>query len=73
MSGYEIRAETELPGTPDRVWDAIATGPGITSWCMPERFEGEGEGSDRLRPRRGVRRARRARVAVMDRAALAAG
>lgn len=46
MSEYEIRAEAEVPGTPEQVWDAIATGPGITSWFMPAKFEGEGEGSE---------------------------
>ena len=24
-----------VPGTPDQVWDAIATGPGISSWYPP--------------------------------------
>lgn len=36
----EIHAEIEVPGTPEQVWDAIATGPGITSWFMPARLEG---------------------------------
>ena len=27
--------EIEVPGTPEEVWDAIATGPGITAWFMP--------------------------------------
>ena len=27
--------EIELPGTPEQVWDAIATGPGISSWFLP--------------------------------------
>ena len=25
-----VQAETEVPGTPEEVWAAIATGPGIT-------------------------------------------
>jgi uncharacterized protein YndB with AHSA1/START domain len=29
----------ELPGTPDQVWQAIATGPGLTAWSMPTEFE----------------------------------
>ncbi len=29
----------ELPGTPDQIWDAIATGNGITSWFMPTEVE----------------------------------
>ena len=27
-----IQAEAEVPGTPEEVWEAIATGPGIGSW-----------------------------------------
>ena len=29
---FEITEEIELDATPDEVWDAIATGPGIDSW-----------------------------------------
>jgi uncharacterized protein YndB with AHSA1/START domain len=29
----------EVPGTPEQVWDAIATGNGITSWFMPSEVE----------------------------------
>ena len=35
----EIHAEIEVPGTPEQVWEAIATGPGITSWFMPAQFD----------------------------------
>ena len=31
--------EVEVPGTPEEVWQAIATGPGISSWCVPTRFD----------------------------------
>ncbi|TDC63025.1 SRPBCC family protein [Streptomyces hainanensis] len=31
---FEIELETTLPASPDQVWDAIATGPGIDSWFM---------------------------------------
>lgn len=27
--------EIEVPGTPEQVWEAIATGPGISAWLMP--------------------------------------
>ena len=37
----EIRLEVEVPGTPEQVWDAIATGPGITSWFVPAERDGE--------------------------------
>jgi uncharacterized protein YndB with AHSA1/START domain len=30
-----IDLSVEVPGTPEEVWDAIATGPGITSWFVP--------------------------------------
>ena len=29
----------ELPGTPEQVWDAIATANGISSWFMPTDLE----------------------------------
>ncbi len=29
----------ELPGTPDQVWQAIATGPGLTAWSMPTELD----------------------------------
>jgi uncharacterized protein YndB with AHSA1/START domain len=31
---FEISKEVEVDGTPEQVWDAIATGPGIDSWFM---------------------------------------
>jgi uncharacterized protein YndB with AHSA1/START domain len=31
--------EFEVPGTPEQVWDAIATGPGISSWLFPAEVE----------------------------------
>lgn len=38
-----IQVEAEVPGTPEQVWQAIATGPGISSWFVPTDLE-EGEG-----------------------------
>jgi len=38
-----IRVEIEVPGTPEEVWQAIATGPGISAWFVPAEFE-EGGG-----------------------------
>ena len=35
-----VQVEIEGPGTPAEVWQAIATGPGISSWFMPTEFEG---------------------------------
>ncbi len=34
-----VQVEVEVPGTPEEVWQAIATGPGISSWFMPAEFE----------------------------------
>jgi uncharacterized protein YndB with AHSA1/START domain len=34
-----VQIEVELPGTPEEVWQAIATGPGISSWFVPAEFE----------------------------------
>jgi uncharacterized protein YndB with AHSA1/START domain len=34
-----IQVEVEVPGTPEDVWRAIATGPGITAWFVPTVFE----------------------------------
>ncbi|MEU5398022.1 SRPBCC domain-containing protein [Streptomyces sp. NPDC005963] len=31
---FEIELETVLPASPEEVWEAIATGPGIDSWFM---------------------------------------
>lgn len=30
-----LNLEIEVPGTPEQVWEAIATGPGISAWFMP--------------------------------------
>jgi uncharacterized protein YndB with AHSA1/START domain len=31
--------EFEVAGTPEEVWQAIATGPGVSSWFVPTEFE----------------------------------
>ncbi|HSG39311.1 MAG TPA: SRPBCC domain-containing protein, partial [Thermoanaerobaculia bacterium] len=30
-----VQVEVEVPGTPEEVWRAIATGPGVSSWFVP--------------------------------------
>jgi uncharacterized protein YndB with AHSA1/START domain len=30
-----VQVEVEVPGTPEQVWQAIATGPGVSSWFVP--------------------------------------
>jgi len=34
-----VEVEFEAPGTPEDVWQAIATGPGISSWFVPTEIE----------------------------------
>ena len=34
-----LQVEFEVTGTPEEVWQAIATGPGISSWFVPTEFE----------------------------------
>lgn len=42
-----IELEVEVAGTPEEVWQAIATGPGISSWYVPHVVE-EREGGHAL-------------------------
>jgi uncharacterized protein YndB with AHSA1/START domain len=35
-----IQVEVEVPGTPEQVWEAIATGQGISSWFVPTDMDG---------------------------------
>jgi uncharacterized protein YndB with AHSA1/START domain len=37
-----IQVEVEVPGTPEEVWQAIATGAGISAWFVPAEFEEQG-------------------------------
>ena len=34
-----VESSIEVPGTPEQVWEAIATGPGFTAWFCPARIE----------------------------------
>ena len=36
---HSVEVETEVPGTPEEVWRAIATGPGISAWFVPAKLE----------------------------------
>jgi uncharacterized protein YndB with AHSA1/START domain len=38
-----VQVEVEVPGTPEQVWQAIATGPGVSAWFVPTDVE-EGPG-----------------------------
>ncbi len=35
-----VEAETEVSGSPEEVWQAIASGPGISSWFVPTTVDG---------------------------------
>ena len=37
-----VQAEVEVPGTPEEVWEAIATGPGVSSWFVPTEMREDG-------------------------------
>ena len=37
--GRSLELSIEVPGTPEEVWEAIATGPGISSWYVPMEVE----------------------------------
>jgi uncharacterized protein YndB with AHSA1/START domain len=37
--GRSIQVEVEVPGTPEEVWQAIATGPGVSCWFVPTEIE----------------------------------
>ena len=34
-----VQVEVEVPGTPEEVWQAIATGPGVSCWFVPCEVE----------------------------------
>src|SRR5262245_13467058 len=34
-----VQAEVEVIGTPEDVWQAIASGPGISSWFVPTKLD----------------------------------
>ncbi len=39
-----VQAEVEVIGTPEEVWTAIATGPGVSSWFVPTEVETDQDG-----------------------------
>jgi uncharacterized protein YndB with AHSA1/START domain len=43
-----IDLSVEVPGTPEQVWQAIATGPGITSWFVPHQVQEHEGGTVRM-------------------------
>jgi uncharacterized protein YndB with AHSA1/START domain len=47
-SDRTIEHEIEVPGTPEQVWQAIATGQGITGWFVPTKVEEQAGGAFEL-------------------------
>ncbi len=47
-TGRVIDVSVEVPGTPEEVWEAIATGPGISSWFVPHEVEEHDGGRVRM-------------------------
>ena len=45
----------EVPGTPEEVWEAVASGPGITAWFVPATVDGRLGGTCELDSRPGTR------------------
>jgi uncharacterized protein YndB with AHSA1/START domain len=43
-----IDLDIEVPGTPEEVWEAVASGPGITAWFVPAKVEGRVGGTVEL-------------------------
>jgi uncharacterized protein YndB with AHSA1/START domain len=43
-----IDLSVEVPGTPEEVWQAIATGPGISSWFVPHEVDEQAGGRVRM-------------------------
>jgi len=39
-----VEAEVEVPGSPEQVWQAIATAEGVSSWFMPTTIEKDANG-----------------------------
>jgi uncharacterized protein YndB with AHSA1/START domain len=35
-----VEAEIEVTGSPEQIWQAIASGPGISSWFVPTKLDG---------------------------------
>lgn len=40
-----VQVEVEVPGTPEEVWEAIATSRGVSSWFVPTEIDGRVGGS----------------------------
>jgi uncharacterized protein YndB with AHSA1/START domain len=45
---YRLEFSVEVPGTPEQVWDAIATASGMSAWFLPTEMEEREGGSVRF-------------------------
>jgi len=43
-----INLDIEVPGTPEEVWEAVASGPGISAWFVPAKVDGRVGGTVEL-------------------------
>ncbi|HEX4908813.1 MAG TPA: SRPBCC domain-containing protein [Actinomycetes bacterium] len=43
-----IELDVEVPGTPEEVWEAVASGPGISAWFVPAKVDGRVGGTVEL-------------------------
>jgi uncharacterized protein YndB with AHSA1/START domain len=43
-----IDLDVEVPGTPEEVWEAVASGPGISAWFVPAKVDGREGGTVEL-------------------------
>jgi uncharacterized protein YndB with AHSA1/START domain len=41
-----VQMEVEVPGTPEQVWEAIATGEGVSAWFVPTEIDGRVGGTE---------------------------
>ena len=61
-----VAVDVEVPGTPEEVWQAIASGPGISAWFVPTQFEEQGGKPVAVTSTFGPGMAARADVTVWD-------
>jgi uncharacterized protein YndB with AHSA1/START domain len=61
-----IEVAAEVAGTPEEVWELIATGPGIATWFMPAQVDGREGGTIALRHAPGDDGVARGRITAYD-------
>jgi uncharacterized protein YndB with AHSA1/START domain len=61
-----IEVAAEVAGTPEEVWELIATGPGIATWFMPAQVDGREGGTIELRHAPGDDGVSRGRITAFE-------